>query len=211
MGQAKRSGTSLSCSHAPGSVSSFKLLGGGVSPSPTPPSMLFAHSHPPCSGLHHPIRTGSWALGSPKPGREGPGTVPRGWSPGPSLQPPGSAGQLQTGVTTGCLELRKCRPPALPSPCAKLHLPLKSPCKWPLSQEAFQDHPSSASPPERSVYSASVFSPDPGLRSLVCLFPDLSRSQWWEEAGKSPTHLSWDRHPPPSFGPQRVSSPLSSH
>lgn len=110
MGQAKRSGTSLSCSLAPGSVSSFKLLGGGVSPSPTPPSMLFAHSHPPCSGLHHPIRTGSWALGSPKPGREGPGTVPRGWSPGPSLQPPGSAGQLQTGVTTGCLELRKSRP-----------------------------------------------------------------------------------------------------
>lgn len=61
---------------------------------------------------------------------------------------------------------------ALPSPCAaaggrpKLHLPLKSPCKWPLPQEAFQDHPSSGSPPERSVYSASVFSVDPGLRSL---------------------------------------------
>lgn len=73
----------------------------------------------------------SWALGSPRPGREGPGAVLRGWSLGPSLQPTGAAGALWAGATIGCLELRKSRPTALPSPSATRARP-----KLPLTLQA---------------------------------------------------------------------------
>lgn len=98
---------------------------------PTSKACSLPVPQPTSSGLHHPIRTGSRALGSLRPGREGPGAVLRGWSPGPSLQPTGAVGALWAGATIGCLELRKSRPTALPSPSAARARP-----KLPLTLQA---------------------------------------------------------------------------
>lgn len=55
----------LSCSHVPGSVASFIHLRGGLSPIPTPPSMLFAH--PPSPQFWPPPPHTHWIVGTGEP------------------------------------------------------------------------------------------------------------------------------------------------
>lgn len=104
----------------PGSAGLFHTVGKGkclLSPAHPPKHALSARTSPPQPQPHLPIRTGQWAPESPRPGREDPGAVPRGWSPGPSLRPPGAVGALQAGPPPPVrrLELSKPHPKALPS------------------------------------------------------------------------------------------------
>ena len=152
----------------------FILRGRGrVSHPHRPPSTRSACPHPG-AGLRRPIRTGEWALGSPRPGREVPGAVPRGRSPGPSLQPPGAAGALWAGPTIGCLELSEPKSPAPRQQDPDLTSPFRSPRNGSSSRRparTTQDRVSEWSPRPPHRLGLSVSPPDGQLRSLVCLVP----------------------------------------
>lgn len=175
----------------PGSAGLFHTVGKGkclLSPAHPPKHALSARMSPPQPQPHLPIRTGQWAPESPRPGREDPGAVPRGWSPGPSLRPPGAVGALQAGPppTVRRLELSKPHPKALPSlqyPQSKAQAspyPSSSPINGASSKRpsrTTQGQVASAWP--CPVYSVFVSSSDWGFRSPACLVPCLISNTTW--------------------------------
>lgn len=156
------------------------------------------------SGLHHPIRTGSWALGSPAWAGKVQGLSHEGGhlAQAFSHQEPRNCRQEPP---LGVWELRNAglqpsQVPVLPEEDLSSTSPVKSPHMAP-PPGGSPDHLFGL-PPERSVYSVSVLPPDPGSGVPSACSPTYLRVSGGKKQAKALPTCPWDQRHSPSFGPQ---------